>query len=76
MTGYLPVIKLYLLKAGLNDLEHLNLASNMINSRSIQSGSLRRARSLKKVEMMQNNLDKIPQLPKSIEILDLSGKQF
>ena len=48
----------------------------MINSKSIQSGSLRRARSLKKVEMMQNNLDKIPQLPKSIEILDLSGEQF
>ena len=54
----------------------LNLAGNQLKSREVQGGAFRQSRQLEEIDLHENDLHRIPSLPKTLMKLNLAGKSF
>ena len=52
----------------------LNIAHNKLQSKRVQGGAFRESRALQCIDLQDNDLHRVPSLPKTITELNLSGK--
>ena len=54
----------------------LNIAHNKLKSRKVQGGAFRQSRSLENIDIQDNELHRVPSLPKNVVSLNLRGEKL